>query len=161
MLNLSPPKVKATISTETLVPLDCFIMTHCFLELLPPTVRLCNCKNGLLHGDIVTTEFKTMTFYIYRCYKQHRPPNSAIRNFLPVHPSFAVSSYGFLVQSLHLSPFSTHSSYRPRSVISSTIFSLHIHRGLPVLRRPKGSTPLSGTETDAPPSTPNIIILYQ
>jgi len=129
--------------------------------LLSPTVRLRNCKNGLLQGDIVTTEFKTITFYIYRCYKQLRLPNSAIKNCLPVHSSYELFSYGFLVQSFHPSPFSTHSSHRPRSVISSTIFSLHTHRGLPVLRRPKGSTPLSGTVTDAPPSAPNMIILYQ
>jgi len=148
---LSSPKLQATISTESLVPFDCFIMTHCFLQLLSPTVRLRNYKNDLLQGDTVTTEFKTITFYIYRCYKQHRLPNSAIKNFLQVHSSFAVSSYGFLVQSFHLSPFSTHSSHRPRSVISFTIFSLHIHRGLPVLRRPKGSTPLPGTVTDALP----------
>ena len=143
--------MKATISTESLLPLNCFIMTQCFLELLSPTVHSRNHKNGLLQGDIITTEFKTITFYIYRCYKQLRFPNSAVKNFLQVHSSFEVSSYGFLVQSFHLSPFSTHSSYRPRSVISSTIFSLHIHRGLPVLRSPRGSTPLSGTVTDAPP----------
>jgi len=48
--------VEAAVPTELQTLLNCFTMTGCFRQCLPPAVRICHYKNAVLCGSTKRTE---------------------------------------------------------------------------------------------------------
>ena len=58
-------KVESAVLTELQVPCVCFTATDVSRQLLLPGVHIRNCKNSLVYGDRLTTEFRLVGFFIY------------------------------------------------------------------------------------------------
>lgn len=56
-------KVESAVLTELQVPCVCFTATDVSRQLLLPGVHTRNCKNRLVYGDRLTTEFRLVGFF--------------------------------------------------------------------------------------------------